>query len=127
MNHCWISRRDLLSGTALAGCLVLADGTEVPAATESLDPPPTPALVTPPSRQLPNLAPARWIWYPSGRTLANTFILFRRVLELPRKPRRATGWIAADSRYLLRSQRPARPVGAGAVRPALAGGRSRWI
>ncbi len=50
---------------------------------------------------LPDLAPARWIWFPSGRTLPNTFILFRRQLRLAAKPRRATGWICADSRYRL--------------------------
>ena len=51
--------------------------------------------------QLPDLLPAQWIWYPSGRTLPNTFLLFRRELSLRAKPRRATGWIAADSRYRL--------------------------
>jgi alpha-L-rhamnosidase len=50
---------------------------------------------------LPSLAPAQWIWYPSARTLQNTFVLFRRELSLPAKPRRATGWISADSRYRL--------------------------
>ena len=53
------------------------------------------------SHPLPDLAPAHWIWYPSGRTLPNTFIMFRRELDLPAQPRRVTGWIAADSRYLL--------------------------
>jgi len=48
-----------------------------------------------------NLSPARWIWYPSERTLQNTFVLFRRQLDLPEKPLRAKGWVAADSRYLL--------------------------
>ncbi len=51
--------------------------------------------------KLPDLSPARWIWYPSGRTLANTFVLFRRELKLNAKPRRATGWISAESRYKL--------------------------
>src|SRR5258708_3897885 len=50
---------------------------------------------------LPNLAPAKWIWYPSARCLANTFVLFRRAFQLSAKPRRAVGWIAADSRYRL--------------------------
>lgn len=54
-----------------------------------------------PRKRLPVLTPAQWIWYPSGRTLQNTFILFRRELDLADKLRRATGWIAADSRYLL--------------------------
>src|SRR5262249_58115156 len=34
-----------------------------------------------------DLAPARWIWLPSGRTLANTFVLFRRELTLDELPR----------------------------------------
>jgi hypothetical protein len=51
--------------------------------------------------RLPNLSPAQWIWYPSGRTLQNTFVLFRRELALSAKPRRATGWVSADSRYRL--------------------------
>jgi alpha-L-rhamnosidase len=48
-----------------------------------------------------NLAPASWIWFPSSRTLANTFVLFRRELTLDALPRRAAGWITADSRYRL--------------------------
>ena len=48
-----------------------------------------------------DLAPARWIWLPSQRTLPNTFLLFRRELTLSGPPRRATGFITADSRYLL--------------------------
>ncbi len=45
------------------------------------------------------LAPAKWIWLPSGRTLPNTFVLFRKEIELPSAPESARGWIAADSRY----------------------------
>ena len=49
-----------------------------------------------------NLAPAQWIWMPSKRTLSNTFILFRKELDLPSdKPVRARGWVTADSRYRL--------------------------
>src|SRR4029079_11567114 len=48
-----------------------------------------------------NLAPASWIWFPSRRTLANTFVLFRRELTLASVPVRAAGWITADSRYRL--------------------------
>ena len=54
------------------------------------------------SEALPDLSPARWIWYPSARTLQNTFLLFRRQFELPEKPRAARGWVVADSRYLLK-------------------------
>ena len=59
------------------------------------------SAVQPPTNALPDLAPARWIWYPSGRCLANTFVLFRRSLELSSAPVRATGWVSADSRYSL--------------------------
>ncbi|HZO99232.1 MAG TPA: hypothetical protein VFD30_02960, partial [Terriglobia bacterium] len=61
------------------------------------------STLPPPSSRnaLPDLHPARWIWYPSGRCLQNTFVLFRRSLDLRAKPRRANGWIVADSRYLL--------------------------
>lgn len=48
-----------------------------------------------------DLKPAQWIWYPSQRCLQNTFLLFRRTLEIPFPLRRAYGWILADSRYLL--------------------------
>ncbi|MBN1417769.1 MAG: alpha-L-rhamnosidase N-terminal domain-containing protein [Planctomycetes bacterium] len=48
-----------------------------------------------------DLAPARWLWYPSQRCLPNTFVLFRREVTLAAKPKRAIGWIGADSRYLL--------------------------
>jgi len=49
-----------------------------------------------------DLSPARWIWLPSQRTLANTFVLFRRTIHVGQGLRQATGWILADSRYLLR-------------------------
>lgn len=48
-----------------------------------------------------DLAPAKWIWFPSRRTLANTFVLFRREVELDQAPTAAKGWIVADSRYRL--------------------------
>lgn len=48
-----------------------------------------------------DLAPARWLWLPSGRTLPNTFVLFRKEFTLAAKPSAATAWITADSRYRL--------------------------
>jgi hypothetical protein len=53
------------------------------------------------ARRLPDLSPARWIWYPSERCLQNTFVLFRKEIELAVNPGRAIGWVAAESRYLL--------------------------
>jgi len=46
-----------------------------------------------------DLSPAKWIWYPSRRTLPNTFVLFRKEISLDAMPLKATGWISADSRY----------------------------
>jgi hypothetical protein len=48
-----------------------------------------------------DLSPARWIWYPSGRTLQNTFVLFRKEINIEKEIKSATGWILADSRYQL--------------------------
>ncbi|MBU4271864.1 MAG: alpha-L-rhamnosidase N-terminal domain-containing protein [Planctomycetes bacterium] len=48
-----------------------------------------------------SMAPAQWIWLPSQRTLPNTFVLFRREVDLSGQPRKAVGWITADSRYRL--------------------------
>ena len=59
-----------------------------------------PAVAPGAARRL-DLAPARWLWLPSQRTLANTVVLFRRDLELDGPAARATGWISADSRYRL--------------------------
>ncbi|MEM7514876.1 MAG: hypothetical protein AAF388_28375, partial [Bacteroidota bacterium] len=49
-----------------------------------------------------DLSPAKWIWFPSERTLPNTFILFRKSLEVKKGLLSAKGWILADSRYELR-------------------------
>jgi len=62
----------------------------------------TAASKTDAPRVLPDLSPAKWIWYPSTRCLPNTFVLFRKEIQLNARPKRATGWISADSRYLLR-------------------------
>jgi alpha-L-rhamnosidase len=48
-----------------------------------------------------DLSPAKWIWYPSGRTLANSFFLFRRAFHLSQSIKSAKGWVAVDSRYKL--------------------------
>src|SRR5512147_2929035 len=97
-----MNRRNFLKTSAVSGGAVLVIGSAGAASSGSATsrPAPQPALVTNAPR-LPDLTLARWIWYPSERTLQNTFILFRRELTLRGKPRRATGWIAADSRYLL--------------------------
>jgi alpha-L-rhamnosidase len=48
-----------------------------------------------------NLAPARWIWYPSRRTLPNTVFHFRKTFQFPGKLTGAVGWILGESRYQL--------------------------
>ena len=48
-----------------------------------------------------DLSPAKWIWYPSERTLQNTFILFRKEINIGNDQISAKGWIIADSRYQL--------------------------
>ena len=97
-----MNRRDFLKASASAGGSMLLPGAALAQAEIPPDPPIEPVPpAAPAGPALPDLSPARWIWYPSGRTLPNTFILFRRSLRLPAKPVRATGWICADSRYRL--------------------------
>ncbi len=48
-----------------------------------------------------DLSPAKWIWYPSERTLQNSVFMFRKSFHLERVPSSAKGWILADSRYKL--------------------------
>lgn len=48
-----------------------------------------------------DLSPAKWIWYPSARTLSNTFVFFRKEFELEDDVVSAEGYVAADSRYRL--------------------------
>jgi hypothetical protein len=48
-----------------------------------------------------DLSPAKWIWYPSERTLQNTFILFRKEITIDKENVAAKGWVIADSRYQL--------------------------
>lgn len=47
------------------------------------------------------MAPAKWIWMPCKRTLSNTFVLFRREVEITEPVVAASVWLTADSRYCL--------------------------
>jgi hypothetical protein len=97
-----MKRRDFIKSSAITGgSLALgrksmgSPDMKNPLSIESVAPFPSSKNV------LPDLGPASWIWYPSGRCLPNTFILFRRELTLGAEPIRAAGWIAAESRYRL--------------------------
>ncbi|MBI3856472.1 MAG: alpha-L-rhamnosidase [Planctomycetes bacterium] len=93
---------------ALLACLL---GCEVPPARPAVLPAPEAKPLTVeeinrlgPDTGIPHrldLAPARWIWFPSARTLPNTFVLFRREISIDEAPVRALGWLTADSRYRL--------------------------
>lgn len=47
-----------------------------------------------------DLSPARWIWYPMERCLANTVVLFKRDISISEKPVSAKGFLIGDSRYI---------------------------
>ncbi len=106
-----ITRRDFLQGTAyLGGGAFLSAASQLGGCTNAV---PVNRKVaensavgygTEPATGAPrglDLLPAKWLWYPSERTLPNTFVLFRRKLALDSRPKRATGWICAESRYRL--------------------------
>lgn len=104
MSNGKFTRRDFFKAGAIGSASVLLINPSVGAERDPIDY----KLVsvrregpTIPSRYHLDLSPARWIWYPSQRTLANTFILFRKTLRIDKKLRSAEGWILGDSRYLL--------------------------
>jgi alpha-L-rhamnosidase len=96
-----MDRRKFIKGSALSGsALLLAESGKTMTAQQGF---PTTLPFRQPGKDEKwlDLSPARWIWYPSGRCLPNTFILFRRDLQISKPIRKASGWIAADSRYKL--------------------------
>ena len=90
------SRRDFMRASALTGIGATTGFARGVTAAAVL----TPAVTDNWHRAL-DLAPARWIWLPSGRTLANSMVLFRRTFDLAKTPRGCTGWLLAESRYKL--------------------------
>src|SRR5512146_246945 len=95
-----LTRRDFFMQAGAGGAALLAVKT-TPLMAGQDAPDALPMIPAPPELPALDLTPAKWIWYPSGRCLPNTFVLFRKTLELTEPLQRATGWIAADSRYLL--------------------------
>ncbi len=100
-----VSRREFFRNTALVGTGMWMTGARAGAGRElDVFTPPDAATVerhAGSAPKLPDLRPARWLWYPSERCLANTMVLFRRELDMPAKPKHATGWVLGSSRYLL--------------------------
>ena len=97
-----MKRRDFIKSSALSGGSIMLGRKAADGAGKKGYSPIEPVTPLPSQRRgLPSLEPARWVWYPSGRCLPNTFVLFRREVSLESKPTRATGWIAAESRYRL--------------------------
>ena len=98
-----LTRRGFIQSSAGAGGAWFLASSQSPVSSEAGESqaPPIPNADGKTANAWKNLSPARWIWYPSGRCLQNTFILFRRELLLPEKPKLAKGWILADSRYRL--------------------------
>ncbi|MFQ8805240.1 MAG: hypothetical protein ACLR8Y_09310 [Alistipes indistinctus] len=71
-----------------------------------------------------DLAPARWIWYPSQRTLSNTMLMLRKEFTLDSVPEKVSGWILADSRYRLWVNGQRVQWGPAPADPRWPGGRS---
>jgi alpha-L-rhamnosidase len=95
-----LTRRDFVMQAGIGGAALLGMKT-IPTMSERETSNAPLALPAAPALSALDLSPAQWIWYPSERCLPNTFVLFRKSFELKEAPRRITGWIAADSRYLL--------------------------
>jgi alpha-L-rhamnosidase len=100
-----LTRRDFFRTSALGGLslplMAFSSEDKKGDRNQQADKPmPIPSIPAPSQHAL-DLTPAAWIWYPSARTLSNTVILFRKTLRLDAPPKKAIGWIAADSRYRL--------------------------
>ena len=107
-----INRRIFFQNSAWAGASVVAGAGLISATDRSKSSPDRPTdefskYLSDSNPKLPSayaldLDPAQWIWYPSQRTLANTFVLFRKEIILDSTVKSARGWILGDSRYLLK-------------------------
>jgi hypothetical protein len=98
------TRREFLKTAGLGGAALVTtgEGKNMAALHTSPNEPQMPEAAPIQLSAAPlDLSPASWIWYPSERTLSNTVILFRKSISLTSQVVKATGWIVADSRYLL--------------------------
>jgi len=96
-----MNRRSFLHQSGAAGLLTLLSPHFSQAETNLTVQLPPDWKALPNAIQQLDLTPARWLWYPSQRTLANTFILFRKTIQLSAPVAEAKGWILGDSRYKL--------------------------
>jgi alpha-L-rhamnosidase len=104
-NYKYFSRRNFIKTTALSsGGLLISEKGNAGALIEDKIKLPFPVTLSPGNHSILNpidLSPARWIWYPMERCLANTVILFRKTINLNTIPFKAFGFVLADSRYKL--------------------------
>jgi hypothetical protein len=93
------TRRDFIKQSVAAGSVMIASGEKPISATPDRK---AHSAEYPVYKIKPlDVSPAKWVWYPSQRTLTNTVIFFRKEISIPRPVKMATGWLAADSRYKL--------------------------
>ena len=71
-----------------------------------------------------SMGPASWLWLPTARTLPNTFMLFRRDMDLQEPAAKGNRLDHGRQPLPSHNQRHARPMGAGPVRSAGVGRRS---
>jgi hypothetical protein len=101
----YFSRRNFIKTSALSGSEILFTRKITGNAIDKNDLKLSIPLPLPPDNysilNSVDLSPAKWIWYPMERCLANTVILFRKIIKLNDRPVKALGYILADSRYKL--------------------------
>ncbi|MEI6143610.1 MAG: alpha-L-rhamnosidase N-terminal domain-containing protein, partial [Mariniphaga sp.] len=99
------SRRNFIKTTALSGGgILISEKVKSDSTAKEKAKLLVPVPLSPDNLSILNpidLSPARWIWYPMGRCLANTVILFRKTITIGVAPKKASGYILADSRYKL--------------------------
>lgn len=99
-----LSRRSFFrNGLLTGGALIMPDPITTPnvepkkLSNSSIDE----ASALPDSGKILDLQPAKWIWFPSERTLQNTIVLFRHQINIHKGLVSAKGWVLGDSRYKL--------------------------
>ncbi len=98
------SRRGFLKNGSLGGLSLLWNPPTAPQQPAEATPPTTaahtPVPITIAANKALDLSPARWVWYPMERCLANTMVFFRKEIYFSGKPSKASGYVLGDSRYI---------------------------